>query len=63
MTEVYAAETQILLRNNETYNYQDNIYKNIGYLAVYGDISNQKRVLSSYDLVQRALSKVDFKIS
>ena len=51
MTEIYAAETQILLRSDETYQYQNRIYQNIGYMGVYGDISNQKRVLSSFDLI------------
>ena len=63
MTEIYAAETQILLRSDETYQYQNRIYQNIGYMGVYGDISNQKRVLSSFDLINSALKKVDFDIS
>ena len=63
MTEIYAAETQILLRSDETYQYQNRIYQNIGYMGVYGDISNQKRVLSSFDLINTALKKVDFDIS
>ena len=61
--EVYGASTQILLKDKETYNYQTQVYANIGYVAAYGDIVNQKRVLTSYDMVSRALDKVDFDIS
>ncbi|MBK9759723.1 MAG: hypothetical protein IPO90_07070 [Flavobacteriales bacterium] len=45
--EVYGASTQILLKDKETYNYQSQVYANIGYVAAYGDIVNQKRVLTS----------------
>ena len=61
--EVYGASTQILLKDRETYNYQSQVYQNIGYIAAYGDIVNQKRVLTSYDMVNRALDKLDFDVS
>ena len=38
-----------LLKDKEVYNYQSQVYQNIGYVAAYGDIINQKRVLTSYD--------------
>lgn len=61
--EVYGASTQILLKDRETYNYQSQVYQNIGYIAAYGDIVNQKRVLTSYDMVNRALDKLDYDVS
>ncbi len=61
--EVYGASTQILLKDRETYNYQTQVYQNIGYVAAYGDIVNQKRVLTSYDMINRALDKLDFDVS
>ncbi len=61
--EVYGASTQILLKDKDTYNYQAAVYQNIGYVAAYGDIVNQKRVLTSYDMVSRALEKLDFDVS
>jgi capsular exopolysaccharide synthesis family protein len=61
--EVYGASTQILLKDRETYNYQTQVYANIGYVAAYGDIVNQKRVLTSYDMINRALDKLDFDVS
>ncbi len=61
--EVYGASTQILLKDRDTYNYQSAVYQNIGYVAAYGDIVNQKRVLTSYDMISRALDKLDFDVS
>lgn len=61
--EVYGASTQILLKDRETYNYQTQVYQNIGYIAAYGDIVNQKRVLTSYDMLNRTLDKLDFDVS
>ncbi len=61
--EVYGASTQILLKDKDTYNYQTAVYQNIGYVAAYGDIVNQKRVLTSYDMISRALDKLDFDVS
>lgn len=63
LPEVYGATTQILLKDRETYNYQSQVYQNIGYVAAYGDIVNQKRVLTSYDLIDNTLDKLDFDVS
>jgi capsular exopolysaccharide synthesis family protein len=60
---VYGATTQILLKDQESYDYQNQVYKNIGYVSAYGDIVNQKRVLTSYDLIDRTLDKLDFEVS
>lgn len=61
--EVYGANMQILLKDRETYNYQNQVYQNIGYVAAYGDIVNQKRVLTSYDMISKALDKLNFDVS
>ena len=61
--EVYGASAQILLKDKDTYNYQSQVYQNIGYVAAYSDIINQKRVLTSYDLIDRTLDKLDFDVS
>ncbi len=61
--EVYGASTQILLKDHETYNYQNQVYQNIGYVAAYGDIVNQKRVLTSYDMISKTLDKLDYDVS
>ena len=63
MTDMYAAKTQILLKSDETYDYQSQIYKRIGWYGVYGDITNQKRVLASHDLIEQAIQKLNFEVS
>ncbi|MFN3917675.1 MAG: polysaccharide biosynthesis tyrosine autokinase [Flavobacteriales bacterium] len=61
--DVYGATTQILLKSDETYDYQNRLYKGLGYYGVWGDITNQMRVLKSYDLVKQAIRKLDFDVS
>ena len=63
LPEVHGASTQILLKDREVFNYQSQIYQNIGYIAAYGDIVNQKRVLTSYDMIDQTLDKLDFDVS
>lgn len=63
LPDVYGARTQILLKDREVYDYQQQVYKSLGYVGVYGDIVNQKRVIMSYDLVDKALDKLDFDVS
>lgn len=61
--EVYGASTRIMLKDKDIYNYQREVYKDIGYVAAYGDLMTQKRVLTSYDMIDRALNKLDFDVS
>lgn len=63
LPEVHGATTQLLLKDRETYDYQAQMYKSLGYAGVYGDLVNQKRVLTSYDLINTTLDKLDFDIS
>jgi len=63
LTQIYGAKTQVLLKQGEIYDYQNPLYKGLGYYGVYGDISNQIRVLQSHDLIQKAIEKLNFKIS
>ena len=60
---IYASKIEILLKSNEVYDYQDKLYSNVGFYNYYGDITNQIRVLTSYDLIQKALKKLNFKTS
>ena len=59
----YTSKIEILLKSNEVYDYQDKLYSNVGFYSYYGDITNQIRVITSYDLIQKALSKLNFKNS
>lgn len=63
LPDIYGARTQILLKDREVYDYQSQVYKNIGYVGIYSDIVNQKRVLTSYDMVNKTLDKLDFDVS
>nr|MCU0320420.1 Wzz/FepE/Etk N-terminal domain-containing protein [Flavobacteriales bacterium] len=63
LPNIFGASTQILLKDRDSYDYQSQVYKSLGYVGVYGDIVNQKRVLTSYDLIDEALSKLDFDVS
>ncbi|MFM7309649.1 MAG: hypothetical protein ACKOZY_03505, partial [Flavobacteriales bacterium] len=60
LPNIYAARTEILLKSSETYDYQTQIYKDLGYYSLIQDITNQKRILSSYDIIGKVLNKVDF---
>lgn len=63
LPDIHGATTQILLKDQEVYDYQSQVYKSLGYVQSYKDIVNQKRVLTSYDLVDAALAKLDFDVS
>lgn len=63
LTDIYAAKSQVLLKSTDTYDYQSQLYKGLGYYEVYRDITNQIRVLTSRDLIEDALSRVDFNVS
>jgi tyrosine-protein kinase Etk/Wzc len=63
LPDIYGARTQILLKDREVYDYQTSVYKNIGYVGIYSDLVNQKRVITSYDMVNKVLDKLDFDVS
>jgi tyrosine-protein kinase Etk/Wzc len=63
MPDIYGAKAEILLKSNETYNYQSKIYSNLGYYSAIQDIANQKRVITSKDLVGRVIDKLNFNLS
>ena len=63
MPDIYGAKAEILLKSNETYNYQSKIYSNLGYYSVIQDIANQKRVITSKDLIGRVIDKLNFNLS
>lgn len=63
LTDVYAGSTQILIKSSETYDYQNQIYKGLGYYGAYEDISNQQRVITSYNLIDKTISKLNLDVS
>ncbi|WP_027420660.1 exopolysaccharide transport family protein [Crocinitomix catalasitica] len=63
LTNIYGAKTELLLKSNETYDYQDKIYQGLGAYGVYMDVQNQIRILRSRDLVGEVIDKLDFTTS
>ena len=59
----FNTKIEILLKSNDVYDYQENLYNNLGFYNYYGDISNQKRILGSYDMMQKVLSRLDLSCS
>jgi len=63
LTDVYGSKVQLLLKSNETYDYQDPIYKGLGAYGVYMDVQNQMRILQSKDLIEEIVDKIDINTS
>lgn len=63
LPDIFGASMSVLLKEKTTYDYQASVYKDIGYAGSYVDMVNQKRVLTSYDLVNDVLSRLDFEVS
>lgn len=63
LTNIYGAKAELLLKSNDTYDYQDPIYKGLGAYGVYMDVQNQIRILNSRDLVGEVVDKLDIATS
>jgi capsular exopolysaccharide synthesis family protein len=63
LTDIYGAKVQLLLKSNETYDYQDKIYQGLGAQGVYMDVQNQMRVLRSRDLIGEVLDRINIGTS
>lgn len=63
ITPVYQASTQILLQNNDAY-YKGNVLTDAGFYGgqSYIDNSNEKRVILSYDMLNRVVTKLKDKL-
>jgi len=63
LTSVYQVSTQILLQNNDSY-YKSNVVSDASFYGAhsYVDNSNEKRVLLSYDLLNRVINKLKDKL-
>ncbi len=60
---VYQARTEFLLKADNKYDYQSNLYKGLVGYDAYAKITNQKRVISSYDIVESVVEKLDIDVS
>lgn len=63
LTDVYGAKVQLLLKSNETYDYQDQIYKGLGAYGVYMDAQNQMRIMKSRDLIGEVVERMNVSTS
>ena len=61
--DFYRTKIEILLKSNDVYDYQENIQSSLGVYNYYGDISNQQRIIGSYDMIQKVLKKLDLSCS
>ncbi|MFT5820844.1 MAG: tyrosine-protein kinase Etk/Wzc [Crocinitomix sp.] len=63
LTNIYGAKAELLLKSNETYDYQDPIYKGLGAYGIYMDVQNQIRILNSRDLIGEVIDKINIGTS
>lgn len=63
LTNIYGAKAELYLKSNETYDYQDPIYKGLGAYGVYMDVQNQIRILNSRDLIGEVIDKIHIETS
>ncbi len=64
LADVYAVKSQILLKSDDqTYDYQNQMYKGLGFYQPYQDNDNQIRVITSNDLIEKVLSKLKLDVS
>ncbi len=63
LNNIYAAKTEILLKSKDTYDYQSQLYSNFGYYSLMADVTNQQRVLSSYDIISKTIDKLNYGVS
>lgn len=58
LPSIYGVKAQFLLKSNETYDYQDPIYKGLGAYGAYMDVQNQMRIVQSRDLIGEVVDKI-----
>ena len=63
LTDVYGSKVQLLLKSNDTYDYQDQIYKGLGAYGAYMDLQNQMRIIQSNDFIGEIIDKIDVNTS
>lgn len=63
LTNIYGAKAELLLKSNETYDYQDPIYQGLGAYGVFMDVQNQIRILNSRDLIGEVVDKINVETS
>lgn len=66
LADIYAAKCQILLKANDTYDYQQQIYKGLGFSSSYSsyeETASQMRVIQSSGMISRVMKKLPLEVS
>jgi capsular exopolysaccharide synthesis family protein len=61
--EEFGASAQVLLKTGETNDFEKQVNRGVGYASMYSDITNQTRLVQSYDLVGEVIDDLDFDVS
>lgn len=64
LPRIYAATTQLLMAEQNTYSYQEGLFQGLGlYSSTYEKMANEQRVITSTDLISQTVSKLKSDIS
>lgn len=63
LPKIYAAKTQLILQNQETYNYQEGLYGGLGLYGNYEKMANETKVITSTDIIAETINKLNMDIS
>ena len=63
LNNIYGAKVQLLLKSDDTYDYQDPIYDGLGAYGVYMDVQNQMRIIKSKDLIGEVIDRLKINTS
>jgi tyrosine-protein kinase Etk/Wzc len=66
LPDIYAAQTELLIKQNDQYNTSsviNNTFGSFGSYQGYVDNYNEIRVLQSYDLIKRVVDKLNINVS
>lgn len=63
LPNVFAAKSEILLKQTDSFDYQSNLNQSFGYYSIVQDVINQKRVIKSYNVISETLDRMGFTTS
>ena len=63
LPNVYGSSCQLLLKSNDTYDYQESIYKGLGAYGIYTDTQNHMRMLTSKDIIGEVVDRMNIEVS
>lgn len=63
LPKIHAAKARVLLKPQETYSYQEGLFKNLGIYSSYERMANEQRILTSTDLIAETIDKLKLDVS